>query len=102
MPDSIAAFVTSTKLSLRMFYHQRCVLCLHKLTDPWIDGSFSLHKNYSDYSQKWYWRLPKSTLGGILGALVLRARDSVSDIEEVQLAKNLYGRLLTAKVVDGW
>ena len=40
MPDSIATFFTSTKQSLRAFYHKRCVLCLCRLT---VQGSQCAH-----------------------------------------------------------
>jgi hypothetical protein len=57
-------------------------------------GIIPLHASQPEYSQTRYWRLPKTTLGGILSAVMLRAINRTHEgCEELGLAKALYSLL---------
>ena len=57
-------------------------------------GIIPLHASQPEYTQTRYWRLPKTTLGGILSAVMLRAINRTHEgCEELRLAKALYSLL---------
>jgi len=60
-----------------------------------------LHPDHRDYPQKRYWRLPRTSLGGILSAVVLCAINSPSTADdELEMVRVLH-RLLTLKKAGG-
>jgi hypothetical protein len=65
----------------------------------WSPGLIPLHPDQPYYSHKHYWRLPKTTLGGILSAAALRATFiPMANNELVKMLKVLHSFLILRKL----